>query len=326
MSSTSPPEERQLGAPAERPVEVEDERSRALPPDRLRLVLITGLSGSGKSVVAKCFEDLGFYTVDNLPLPLLREFLERPGELVFGHERIAVVADLRAPGFAQEFPKLIAEIDRECRSQFPEESQRPTLLFLEASDEVLVRRFSETRRPHPLAPDQPAIEGIRRERELLAGLRPRADLVFDTSHWSIHETRAQVYRAFAAAGEEPEMVVSLVSFGFKHGVPVGTDLLFDVRFLANPHFVPGLREQTGQDAEVLEYLEQQPDFEELISRLADLLAFLLPRYRRENRSYLSVAVGCTGGRHRSVAICERLEKRLDAAGWPARLLHRDIAR
>jgi UPF0042 nucleotide-binding protein len=290
--------------------------------DRLRLVLITGLSGSGKSVVAKCFEDLGFYTVDNLPLPLLREFLERPGELVFGHERIAVVADLRTPGFAEEFPKLIAEIDRASSCS----QARPTLLFLEASDEVLVRRFSETRRPHPLAPDQPAIAGIRRERELLAGLRPRADLVFDTSQWSIHETRSQVYRAFAAAGEEPEMVVSLVSFGFKHGIPVGTDLLFDVRFLANPHFVPGLREQSGQDAAVLEYLAQQPDFEELISRLADLLGFLLPRYRRENRSYLSVAVGCTGGRHRSVAVCERLKQRLDTSGWQGRLIHRDISR
>jgi UPF0042 nucleotide-binding protein len=200
------------------------------------------------------------------------------------------------------------------------------LLFLEASDEVLVRRFSETRRPHPLAPDQPAIAGIRRERELLAGLRPRADLVFDTSHWSIHETRSQVYRAFAAAGEEPEMVVSLVSFGFKHGIPVGTDLLFDVRFLANPHFVPGLRELTGQDEPVLEYLAQQADFEELISRLADLLGFLLPRYRRENRSYLSVAVGCTGGRHRSVAVCERLKQRLDASGWQGRLVHRDVSR
>jgi UPF0042 nucleotide-binding protein len=324
-----------------------------LPPERLRLVLITGLSGSGKSVVAKCFEDLGYYTVDNLPLPLLREFLERPGELVFGHERIAVVADLRAPGFAEEFPKLIAESDRtdERRrgrlgaegsagqpgpadppgetGQAEPPSQRcqprPTLLFLEASDEVLVRRFSETRRPHPLAPDQPAIAGIRRERELLAGLRPRADLVFDTSNWSIHETRTQVYRAFAAAGEEPEMVVSLVSFGFKHGIPYGTDLLFDVRFLANPHFVEGLRELTGQDAPVVEYLAQQPDFEEVVNRLADLLAFLLPRYRRENRSYLSVAVGCTGGRHRSVAVCERLKQRLDAHGWRARLIHRDIA-
>jgi len=323
-----------------------------LPQERLRLVLITGLSGSGKSVVAKCFEDLGFYTVDNLPLPLLREFLERPGELVFGHERIAVVADLRTPGFAEEFPKLIAEIDRACFAQplqpaaaaqapageLPAATAagpppaarcaqaRPTLLFLEASDEVLVRRFSETRRPHPLAPDQPPLAGIQRERELLAEVRPRADLVFDTSQWSIHETRSQVYRAFAAAGEEPEMVVSLVSFGFKHGIPAGSDLLFDVRFLANPHFVPGLREQTGQDAAVLEYLAQQPDFEELISRLADLLGFLLPRYRRENRSYLSVAVGCTGGRHRSVAVCERLKQRLDASGWEGRLIHRDIAR
>lgn len=287
-------------------------------PEHPRLVLITGLSGSGKSVVAKCFEDLGFYTVDNLPLPLLREFLARPGELVFGHERIAVVADLRAPGFVEDFPRLVAEIDSS--------RARPTLLFLEASDEALVRRFSETRRPHPLAPDQPAIAGIRRERELLAGLRPRADLVFDTSDWSIHETRAQVYRAFAAAGEEPEMVVSLVSFGFKHGIPYGTDLLFDVRFLANPHFVPGLREQTGQDAAVVEYLTQQPDFDELVGRLADLLAFLLPRYRRENRSYLSVAIGCTGGRHRSVAVGERLKQRLDADGWQARLVHRDISR
>jgi RNase adapter protein RapZ len=294
------------------------EAAASCPPAGLRLVLITGLSGSGKSVVAKCFEDLGYYTVDNLPLPLLRDFLERPGELVFGHERIAVVADVRAPGFAMEFPRLIAELDAS--------GTRPTLLFLEASDEVLVRRFSETRRPHPLTPDQPAIEGIRRERELLLGLRQRADRVFDTSGWSIHESRAQVYRAFAAAGECPEMVVSLVSFGFKHGIPYGTDLLFDVRFLANPHFVPELRDKTGQDPEVLAYLAQQPDFDEVISRFADLLGFLLPRYRRENRSYLSVAVGCTGGQHRSVAICEQLKQRLDAAGWQTRMEHRDIAR
>jgi UPF0042 nucleotide-binding protein len=322
-AATLPPSAADTGAAKLPAVEVAaaDTGAAGLPAERPRLVLITGLSGSGKSVVAKCFEDLGYYTVDNLPLPLLREFLERPGELVFGHERIAVVADVRAPGFAEEFPRLIAEVDCGSASQ-----SRPTLLFLEASDETLVRRFSETRRPHPLAPDEPAIEGIQRERQLLAGLRPRADLVFDTSHWSIHETRTQVYRAFAAAGEEPEMIVSLVSFGFKHGIPYGTDLLFDVRFLANPHFVPGLREQTGQDAPVLDYLAQQPDFDELVSRLADLLAFLLPRYRRENRSYLSVAVGCTGGRHRSVAVCELLKQRLEIGGWQARLIHRDISR
>lgn len=286
---------------------------------KAKLVLVTGLSGSGKSIAGKCFEDLGYYTVDNLPLPLLRRFLDNPLDLVRGYDRIAVVTDVRAPGFSEEFPRMMAEIDRE--------RLETTLLFLEASDEVLVRRFSETRRPHPLAPDLPVIEGIRRERELLAELRSRADLVFDTSEWSIHEVRTQVYREFATTpGEEPGMVLSLVSFGFKHGIPYGTDLLFDVRFLSNPHFVPGLREQTGQDASVQEYLDKLPDFEELIGRLTDLLLFLLPRYRRENRSYLSVAIGCTGGRHRSVAIAERLKQRLERQGWPARVIHRDISR
>jgi UPF0042 nucleotide-binding protein len=290
-----------------------------LSPAKARLVLITGLSGSGKSTVAKCFEDLAYYTVDNLPLPLLRQFLDRPLELVRGHDRIAVVTDVRAAGFAEEFPRLIREIDRSRLDV--------TLLFLEASDEVVVRRFSETRRPHPLVPDRPVIEGIRREREMLAELRARADMVFDTSEWSIHEIRTQVYREFAGSpGEEPGMVVSLVSFGFKHGIPYGTDLLFDVRFLSNPHFVPGLREQTGQDAGVREYLERQPDYAELVERLAELLLYLLPRYRRENRSYLSIAIGCTGGRHRSVAVAECLKTKLEERGWPARLIHRDIAR
>ena len=284
-----------------------------------KLVLITGLSGSGKSVVAKCFEDLGYYVVDNLPLPLLRQFLHKPFELVRGHDRIAVVTDVRAAGFSEELPRLIAEIDRE--------KIELTLLFLEASDEVLVRRFSETRRPHPLAGDLPVIEGIRRERELLADLRGRADMVLDTSEWSIHEIRSHVYREFAdTPGKEPGMVLSLVSFGYKHGIPYGTDLLFDVRFLSNPHFVPGLREHTGQDAPVLEYLDQDRDFGEVVERITDLLLYLLPRYRRENRSYLSVAVGCTGGRHRSVAVAERLKGRLEEKGWPARVIHRDIAR
>ncbi|HTQ79967.1 MAG TPA: RNase adapter RapZ [Thermoanaerobaculia bacterium] len=288
-------------------------------PGRAKLVLITGLSGSGKSTVAKCFEDLNYYTVDNIPLPLLRDFLSRPLELAPGYDRIAVVTDVRAHGFAEEFPRLMAEIDRERLDV--------TLLFLEASDEVLVRRFSETRRPHPLAQDRPAIEGIERERELLAELKARADMLIDTRDCSIHEIRAQVYREFATGpGGEPGMVVSLVSFGFKHGIPYGIDLLFDVRFLSNPHFVPGLREQTGQDRAVQEYLERQPEYAELIDRLADLLAFLLPRYRRENRSYLSLAIGCTGGRHRSVAVTEELKTRLEGLGWTARLIHRDLLR
>ena len=286
---------------------------------RAKLVLITGLSGSGKSSVAKCFEDMGYYTVDNLPLPLLRLFLKDPLAQVPGHERIAVVTDVRAPGFEEELPRLLDEIDRERLDV--------TLLFLEARDDIIVRRFSETRRPHPLALDRPAIDGIRHERDLLAELRSRADRVFDSSEWSIHEIRSEVYREFATQpGEEPGMVVSLVSFGFKHGIPQGTDMLFDVRFLPNPHFVPGLRDHTGQDAAVCEYLERQEDYAEVIDRFADLLLYLLPRYRRENRSYLSVAIGCTGGHHRSVAVAEALRDRLDAAGWPARAIHRDIAR
>jgi len=289
------------------------------PAPPVRLALITGLSGSGRSTVAKCFEDLGYFCVDNLPLPLLRQFLARPFELAAGRDRIAVVADVRTPGFVAEFPRLFAEIDRRKIS--------PTLVFLESSDEALTRRFSETRRPHPLALDAPAIVGIQRERELLSDLRGRADLVLDTSEWSIHEIRGVIYREFShPADESAAMVVSLVSFGFKYGIPYGSDLLFDVRFLPNPHFVGSLREQTGLDREVLDYLDAQPDFAELVSRLTDLLAYLLPRYRGENRSYLSVAVGCTGGRHRSVAVVEAIADMLRSQGWAVRLIHRDLER
>ncbi len=282
-----------------------------------QLVLITGLSGSGKSTVGKCFEDLGYYCVDNLPLPLLRRFLDEP--LVEGHPRIAVVTDVRAPGFATEFPHLFDEIDRRMVT--------PILLFLEASDEVLVRRFSETRRPHPLAGDRPVIEGIRAERELMTEVRGRADRVFDSSEWTIHEIRAQVYQDFAEETERrPALVVSLVSFGFKYGIPYGTDLLFDVRFLPNPHFVPELRERTGREEEILGFLDKTPEFRELVERISDLLLYLLPLYRRELRSYLSVAVGCTGGRHRSVAVVERLGTLLRSEGWAVQPHHRDIAR
>ncbi len=286
---------------------------------RCRLVLITGLSGSGKSSAANSFEDLGYYVVDNLPLPLLEPLLADPSGLVEGRDRIAVVTDVRAPGFAERFPGLVSGIDRSAVDL--------TLLFLEASDEALVRRFSETRRPHPLACGGALIESIREERRLLAELRGQADLVFDTTEWSIHETRRQVYREFAGErGEEPPLTVSLVSFGFKHGIPYGTDLLFDVRFLPNPYFVPDLREKTGQEAAILDYLGGQPEFAELIGRLGDLLLYLLPLYRRENRSYVSIAIGCTGGRHRSVAVAELLSRSLIEAGWAIRLVHRDLGR
>lgn len=288
---------------------------------KIRLVLITGLSGSGKSSVAKCFEDLGYYCIDNLPLPLLREFLSRPLELGEGHEKISVVTDVRAAGFAAEFPRLVAEMDRRHLSV--------TLLFLEASEDALVRRFSETRRPHPLAGDRPLLDGIRQERELLAEVRGVADLVLDTSDWSIHEVRNQVFREFAGESSDPSLtgpVVSVVSFGFKHGIPQGTDLLFDVRFMSNPHFVPELQDLTGQDAAVRQFLTKLDDYHELLQKVEELLLFLLPRFSRENRSYVSVAVGCTGGRHRSVAVAEELANRLQNAQWSVRVIHRDIAR
>jgi UPF0042 nucleotide-binding protein len=280
-------------------------------------VLITGLSGSGKSSVAKCLEDLGYHTIDNLPLPLLREFLRRPMELADGNEKIAIVTDVRAPHVAEELPKILGEIDR-SRLEL-------RILFLEASDEVLVRRFSETRRPHPLAGDEPPIEGIRRERELLAELREMADTVFDTSEWTIHEARSQVLREFSDRQSEGlPLVVSLVSFGFKHGAPYGLDLLFDVRFLSNPHFVKGLREQTGLDEPVRRYLEEESDFPETVERISQLLAYLLPRYRKENRSYVTIGIGCTGGKHRSVAVAEALRDALEQAGWSLRVSHRDV--
>ena len=202
-----------------------------------------------------------------------------------------------------------------------------TLLFLEASEEALVRRFSETRRPHPMASAGPLIDSIREERELLGEIRSSADLVFDTSEWSIHDIRHQVYREFGVDSDAaPGFSVTLVSFGFKYGIPYGTDLLFDVRFLPNPHFEPELRELTGKDAEVLEFLGREPEFEEILSRIGSLLLYLLPKYRDELRSRLSVAVGCTGGKHRSVGLCERLRSALEADGWSARLVHRDIQR
>ncbi len=287
--------------------------------DRLRLVLITGLSGSGKSTVAKSFEDLGFHVVDNLPLALLRLFLQQPRALVADGGKIALVTDLRTPGVAEELPRLLPGLDRE--------SVNLTVLFLETSEAVLVRRFSETRRRHPLAQEGRVLDGIRRERELLTELRGAADLVLDTSDWTVHDVRAEIYREFGEQGDTGSpLTVSLVSFGFKHGAPYGADLQFDVRYLPNPHFVTGLRELTGRDAPVRDYLEEQAAFGELADRLLDLLTYLLPRFAAENRSYLTIGIGCTGGKHRSVAMVEKLQAALAEQQLVVHAVHRDIAK
>lgn len=290
-------------------------------PPKPLLVLITGLSGSGKSTAANALEDLGYYCVDNLPLPLLRTFFADPISLVGAdHQRIAVVGDVRARGFADVIPQLILEIDRD---QFDF-----VLFFLEASEDSLVRRFSETRRAHPLGSgDRPVLEGIRREQELLNEVRASADRILDTTNWTVHDVRNEIYREFATGPDHDErMVVSLVSFGFKYGTPTGTDLVFDARFLANPHFIPGLKEQTGCDTGVQEFLDKETEFGEFVDRIEDFLLFLLPRYRRENRAYVSIAIGCTGGRHRSVASAIRVSQRLRDQGWNVRLFHRDLNR
>ena len=281
------------------------------------MVLITGLSGSGKSTAAKCFEDLGYYVMDNLPMPLLQELLKDPGEIISEKKDIAVVIDLRAPGFVADFPAMMKAFDQEAT---------PTVLFLESSEGSLVRRFSETRRPHPMAGTETPLVGIRREKEMLEGVRGMADMIFDTSEFSIHELRSKINLAFSPRTEEggPGMVVSVMSFGFKYGVPLGTDLVFDVRFLPNPHFVPELKEQTGRDQPVIDYLHQHEEFHELKDRLVDLLSYLLPRYQREHRRYLSVAIGCTGGKHRSVGLSEEIYKELRDRDWRPRIEHRDI--
>lgn len=277
-------------------------------------VLITGLSGSGKSGAVKAFEDLGFYCVDNLPLPLLEDLLIDPAA-VLGNSRLplAVVTDTRTPDFIAGLPALLDRLP-----------VSPRVVFLEASDEVLVRRFSETRRRHPLAIDQPLIDSIHQERELLAELRGRADLVFETSDWTIHDLRRQIQREFKlGATDDQTMTVSVMSFGFKHGLPYGADSVFDVRFLPNPHFQPDLRPKTGREPEIVEFLAQHDEYHEWLARLFDFVEFLLPRYRREARSHLTLAVGCTGGRHRSVAVAEALAGRLRESGWRVHLQHRD---
>jgi RNase adapter protein RapZ len=284
-----------------------------------RFVVLTGLSGSGKSQAIRALEDLGYFCVDNLPvmlLPMLAELTLRAGSEI---ARAAVVVDVREGKLLNEFPGIYKKM-KGIRGL------NPVLIFLEAAEPTLVRRFSETRRPHPLAPDRSALEGIREERKAMKAIRDLADHIVDTSEMTVHELR----HAFTgvASGRAPgaQLVVTVLSFGFKHGIPVDSDLLFDVRFLPNPHFVPELRAHTGRDSKVVKFLDRSKATHEFLDHTLNLLKFLVPQYVHEGKSYLTVGIGCTGGRHRSVAIAEALKKGL--SGIPnvrVRVKHRDIA-
>jgi UPF0042 nucleotide-binding protein len=282
------------------------------------LVVITGLSGSGKSYVQSTLEDLGFYCTDNLPIELIEPYLDE----VTSHEkadRIGIVVDVRTHDFATIFPAFY-------REKLTRIVPNTILIFLEATDEVIARRYSETRRPHPLAKDRPLIEAIQAERNALTEVKSLANMVLDTSQFSVHELKAEVLRRFEIAGQEPSMLVTIITFGFKYSLPYNLDLLFDVRFLPNPHFVEELRPKTGLDPEVIDYLGQQQGYEEFYAKLLDFVTYVLPGYRKEMKSYLTIGIGCTGGKHRSVAIGQRLSDDLEAAGYAIETVHRDYKR
>jgi UPF0042 nucleotide-binding protein len=277
------------------------------------LVIVTGLSGSGKSYVNKCLEDMGYFCVDNLPLELVEPLL--------GHvtaRLVGVILDVRNPGFAVRFPEILSHVRQRCPGT--------RLLFLDASEESLIRRFSETRRPHPLAADGSLLTALRREREMLKDVRAIADVVVDTSALTVHELRSVIQKAFVGDPSRARMVISATSFGYKFGTPHDVDLLFDVRFLANPHFVPELKGKTGLDDAVAAYIEKDPETQAFLSQLTQFLDYLVPRFEKEHKSYLSIGIGCTGGKHRSVYIAERLAEILKQKGFPVRVSHRDATR
>jgi RNase adapter protein RapZ len=281
-----------------------------------QLVIITGLSGSGMSSAMNVFEDLGYFCVDNLPVQLIPSFvhlLDRKGSDI---RHAALGVNIREGEFLQSFPQVYAQL----RGR---DDLETTVIFLEASDAALQRRYSETRRPHPLG-DQTVLEAIAEERQHLAPIRALADIIIDTSDHTVHSLRALVNKRFATAAAEQQLELTVMSFGYKYGVPLDADLMFDVRFLPNPHFVPELKELTGNDQPVIAYLEKSDEVKETISRFNDLLDYLVPLYEREGKSYVTVGVGCTGGKHRSVAIANELCKHLNRAGYHARVVHRDV--
>jgi UPF0042 nucleotide-binding protein len=295
-----------------------NKRERATRPHRQRqqsaeLVIITGMSGSGKASVLKAFEDLGYYCVDNLPVELIPRFAElavQSAEI----RRTALVVDVREGSQLEQLPGILKSVRRMIPTK---------VVYLEASDAILVRRFSETRRPHPLGTDAPVKSALRAERRHLGDIRSLADFVIDTSKFNVHELRAHITERFREKSSEKGILVSSVSFGFRHGVPEDADLVFDVRFLPNPHFVPEFRPLTGRHPRVAKYIRSFPQSKEFIQRISELLVYLLPHYINEGKSYLTIGFGCTGGQHRSVMIAEEVGKHLRQAGYRVKVVHRD---
>jgi len=286
-------------------------------PEDRELVVITGLSGSGKTLALRAFEDSGYFCVDNLPVTLIPVFAELCDGSRQDIRRAALVIDVREGDLLRDFPETYRRVRAGAR-------RRVRLIFFEADDETLIRRFSETRRPHPLAVGRGLEEGIGRERELLAPLKDLADLTLDSSRFNVHQLRRYIQEHLAPEKGGQPMAITVLSFGYKHGVPGEADLVFDTRFLPNPFFVEGLRGRTGLDAEVVQYLDGVPEYGDLRRRLDELLAFLVPQYLREGKSYLTVGIGCTGGRHRSVALAEAIGVDLRSRGYAVTTAHRDL--
>jgi len=283
-----------------------------------RMVVVTGMSGSGRSAALKAFEDIGFYCVDNLPLPLLPAFIDfanRSDEAVWS----AIGIDIREKGFAEEFPARYGGLKAAGHGI--------EMLFLEASDQALVRRYSETRRPHTLAKGEtPLLDAIGQERKALAEVRILADRILETTDYTVHDLRQAIERYYAGGDDGRPMQITVVTFGYKFGAPYDLDLLFDLRFLPNPHFVPDLKPLTGEDERIRDYVLAGPGSQDFLKRFLDFLAYLLPRYRSEGKSYLAIGFGCTGGRHRSVSVGLVVAGRLRDLGYEVIVKHRDIMR
>ena len=280
------------------------------------LVIITGTSGSGKLTALKAFEDCGFYAVDNLPIALVPKFADLTLDSK-SQRRSALTIDIREGEELKQFPKIYAGVKKRLNS---------TIVFLDADDEALQRRFSETRRPHPLGASSTVIGSIRDEREQLAPIRALADIYIDTSKLNVHELRRQITEKFQDAGDPANIVVYINSFGFRYGVPPDSDLVFDVRFLPNPNYIPQFKHLTGRHPSVARYIRSFPQTTEFINKISELLIYLLPHYIREGKSYLTISFGCTGGHHRSVLIASEINKRLKKAGFSSKERHRDAQR